>query len=64
MGQMMGIWFMATSFGNLMAGLLAGKMESLGLVQLFGSVALWVAAAGLLLLLISRPVKRLMGGVQ
>ena len=63
-GQMMGIWFMATSFGNLMAGLLAGKMESLGLVQLFGSVALWVAAAGLLLLLISRPVKRLMGGVQ
>jgi proton-dependent oligopeptide transporter, POT family len=63
-GQMMGIWFLATSFGNLMAGLLAGKMESLGLVQLFGSVALWVAAAGLLLLLISRPVKRLMGGVE
>jgi len=63
-GQMMGIWFMATSFGNLMAGLLAGKMESLGLVQLFGSVALWVGAAGLLLLVISRPVKRLMGGVQ
>jgi hypothetical protein len=47
-----------------MAGLLAGKMESLGLVQLFGYVALWVAGAGLLLLLISRPVKRLMGGVQ
>ncbi|HSB10102.1 MAG TPA: peptide MFS transporter [Blastocatellia bacterium] len=63
-GQMMGIWFMATSFGNLMAGLLAGKMESMGLVQLFGAVAMWVAAAGLLLLLISRPVKRLMGGVK
>jgi POT family proton-dependent oligopeptide transporter len=63
-GQMMGIWFMATSLGNLIAGLLAGKMGSFGLVQLFGSVALWVGAAGLLLLLISRPVKRLMGGVQ
>jgi hypothetical protein len=47
-----------------MAGLLAGKMESMGLVQLFGSVALWTGAAGLVLLLISRPVKRLMGGVK
>jgi len=63
-GQMMGIWFLATSFGNLMAGLLAGKMESMGLVQLFSSVAIWTAAVGLLLLLISRPVKRLMGGVE
>jgi POT family proton-dependent oligopeptide transporter len=63
-GQMMGIWFMATSLGNLIAGLLAGKMGSFGLVQLFGAVALWVGAAGLILLLISRPVKRLMGGVE
>ena len=63
-GQMMGIWFLATSFGNLMAGLLAGRMESMGLVQLFSSVALWTAAVGLVLLLTSRPVKRLMGGVK
>lgn len=63
-GQMMGMWFMASSLGNLIAGLLAGKMGSFGLVQLFGAVALWVGAAGLILLLISRPVKRLMGGVQ
>ncbi|HLG14032.1 MAG TPA: peptide MFS transporter [Blastocatellia bacterium] len=63
-GQMMGIWFMATAFGNLMAGLLAGKMESMGLVELFGSVALWTAGAGLLLLLISGLVKRLTGGVN
>jgi POT family proton-dependent oligopeptide transporter len=63
-GQMMGIWFLATSFGNLMAGLLAGKMESMGLVQLFSAVAMWTAALGLVLLLISRPVKRLMGGVE
>jgi POT family proton-dependent oligopeptide transporter len=63
-GQMMGIWFLATSFGNLMAGLLAGKMESMGLVQLFSAVAMWTAALGLVLLIISRPVKRLMGGVE
>jgi POT family proton-dependent oligopeptide transporter len=63
-GQMMGIWFTATSFGNLMAGLLAGKMGSMGLVQLFGAVAMWTAVAGLLLVIASGPVKRLMGGVQ
>jgi POT family proton-dependent oligopeptide transporter len=63
-GQMMGIWFMATSFGNLMAGLLAGKMESLGLVDLFGSVALATIGAGLILLVLSPPVRKLMGGVD
>lgn len=63
-GQMMGIWFTATSLGNLIAGLLAGKMGSMGLVQLFGAVAMWTAATGIVLLLISRPVKRLMGGVK
>jgi len=63
-GQMMGIWFTATSLGNLMAGILAGKMGSVGLVQLFGYVAMWTAATGIPILLISRPVKRLMGGVK
>jgi len=63
-GQMMGMWFLATSFGNLMAGLVAGQMESMPLVRLFGAVALWTSAAGLVLLAISKPVKRLMGGVQ
>ncbi len=63
-GQMMGIWFMATSLGNLIAGLLAGRMGSLGLKELFGSVALATVGAGLLLLAISRPVKKLIGDVQ
>jgi POT family proton-dependent oligopeptide transporter len=63
-GQMMGIWFMASAFGNLMAGLLAGKMESLGLVQLFNYVALATIGAGIVLLIFSRPVKKLIGDVQ
>jgi POT family proton-dependent oligopeptide transporter len=63
-GQMMGIWFMASAFGNLMAGLLAGKMESLGVVQLFSYVALATIGAGALLLIFSRPVKNLIGDVQ
>jgi POT family proton-dependent oligopeptide transporter len=63
-GQMMGIWFMATSLGNLIAGLLAGRMESLGIIELFGSVALATVGAGVVLFIFSRPVKKLIGDVQ
>ena len=62
-GQMMGIWFMAAALGNLLAGLVAGLIESLALPQLFGMVGLIVAGMGLLVLMISGPVKRLCGGV-
>ena len=63
-GQMMGIWFMATALGSLLAGLVAGLIESLPLPQLFGTVGLSVAGAGLLILLVSGPVSRLVGDVR
>ena len=63
-GQMMGIWFMASALGSLLAGLVAGLIESLPLPQLFGTVGLIVAGAGLLLGLASGPVRRLAGNVQ
>ena len=62
-GQMMGIWFMAAALGNLLAGLVAGLIESLPLPQLFGTVGLIVAGTGLLILLVSGPVSRLAGDV-
>ncbi len=63
-GQMMGIWFMAAALGNLLAGLVAGLIESLPLPQLFGTVGLIVAGMGLLMLLVSGPVGRLAGDVK
>ena len=63
-GQMMGIWFMAAALGNLLAGLVAGLIESLPLPQLFGTVGLIVAGTGLLILLVSGPVSRLAGDVK
>ena len=62
-GQMMGIWFMAAALGNLLAGLVAGLIESLPLPQLFGTVGLIVVGAGLLTLLLGRPISRLVGDV-
>ncbi len=58
-GQMMGTWFMGTALGNLIAGLAAGGFSDLPIVALFGSVAKWTGGAGLLLLLASPFLTRL-----
>lgn len=63
-GQMMGVWFMSISLGNVMAGLVAGQFEQLPLPQLFGAVFATTAGAGLILALLVKPIRRLMGGVH
>ena len=66
-GQMMGVWFLATSLGNLLAGLLAGNVsgENLGAMPgRFFQIVLTAGGAGLLLLFFARPIRRLSGGVE
>jgi POT family proton-dependent oligopeptide transporter len=63
-GQMMGIWFMATALGNLLAGLVAGLIQSLPVPQLFGAVGLIVIGGGVVMMLASGPVRRLAGDVR
>ena len=62
--QMMGIWFVAAALGNLFAGLLAGQIEDLPAADLFQFVALLVGGGGVVALLASPAVKRLMGDVE
>ena len=65
--QMMGVWFLAFSVGNLSAGLLAGMFESDNLGAMpgqFMQFVYFITAAGIVLLLLSKPVKKLMGGVK
>ncbi|HSG49288.1 MAG TPA: MFS transporter, partial [Longimicrobiales bacterium] len=63
-GQMMGIWFVGAALGNLIAGLVAGRLESLAPFALFQTVAMIVGGVGLLALLASPVFKRLMAGVR
>jgi proton-dependent oligopeptide transporter, POT family len=63
-GLMMGVWFLATSVGNFIAGRLAGFYESMPLGTLFTNIALFGIIAGLLLLPFARPMKRMMGEVN
>ena len=62
-GQMMGVWFMATALGNLIAGIVGGHVDPENLNQmpvLFTrtAVSLFIAAAVLALLII--PIRKMM----
>ncbi len=61
-GQMMGIWFMGSALGNLIAGLLAGQFEAMPLPELFGMVFLISGGAGLLFLIFAKPIQKLAKG--
>ena len=66
-GQMMGIWFLATSLGNLIAGLVAGGFGADAVGQMSGryfQIVLSTCGTGLLLLVFARPIKNLMAGVK
>ena len=63
-GMMMGVWFLATSVGNFIAGRLAGFYESMPLGTLFGTIALFGLVAGVLFLAVSPWIKKLMGRVN
>jgi len=61
-GQMMGIWFLATSVGNLIAGLVGGNVDPEKLNQmpkLFIGTTLALVAAGILLLILTPFIKKL-----
>jgi POT family proton-dependent oligopeptide transporter len=63
-GLMMGVWFLSNAFGNKLAGWAAGFYSTLPLPTLFGTVAAVSLAAALLLFLLTKPVRRLMGDVH
>ncbi len=63
-GQMMGVWFIGTALGNLFAGLVAGSLEELEPSAVFGSVAMIIGAAGVVALVVFKPIKKLMGDVR
>jgi len=63
-GMMLGLWFLADSVGNKVAGYAAGFISSAPLSQLFGVVSAVCIGASLIAFAIVKPVKRLMGGVR
>lgn len=66
-GQVMGIWFMATALGENLAGRLSAQYDASQLASLpalFMKIFLWGAISGGLMLLLTPVLKRLMSGVR
>jgi POT family proton-dependent oligopeptide transporter len=58
-GLMMGVWFLASSVGNYIGGRVSSFYESWPLPGLFGAVAAFGIVAGLVLLALAKPMRRL-----
>jgi POT family proton-dependent oligopeptide transporter len=66
-GQMMGIWFLASALGNLIGGLVGGNVDPEALEQmpkLFTLTTLSLFVATVILGALIVPVRRMMAGVK
>ena len=61
---LMGVWFLSISVGDYLGGRAASLYDSFPLPALFGIVAGFCAVIAVLLILLLRPMKRLMGGIN
>jgi POT family proton-dependent oligopeptide transporter len=66
-GQVMGVWFLATAIGNNLAGQFSGEIDANDLPAMPGQFLYlfwWGVIAGAVMLAITPLIKRLMGGVK
>jgi POT family proton-dependent oligopeptide transporter len=70
-GQMMGVFFMALALGNLVAGLYAGEFNADAitnnpsvLIDLFGLIVKIMFVAAVVVLIFSKPLRKLMGNIN
>ena len=55
----MGIWFLASSLGAIIAGLLSGQATTKGLQSmpdLFNNIAISASVVGLILIVLAKPI--------
>jgi POT family proton-dependent oligopeptide transporter len=57
---MMGVWFLATSVGNFIAGNMAGLYESLSPAKVFALGAGYAMVFAIVLALLVKPIKRML----
>lgn len=66
-GQLMGIWFVATALGNLIAGQLAGEFDPNNVAafpEQYWGIVMTTAGTGIILLVLAKPLKKMMGGID
>ena len=67
LGQMMGIWFVGAALGNLIAGQVAGDFDPNNIAAFptqYWHIVMTAAGAGIIFLVLSKPLRKLMGDIH
>ena len=62
--MLMGVWMLSTFVANIMGGFIAAFVEKLGAATIFGAIAIFVISLGLLMLLVTKRLSKMMHGVN
>ena len=62
--MLMGVWMLSSFAANIIGGFVAAYVEKLGAGTIFVSIAVFVIALGILMLLLSRQLSKMMHGVK
>jgi POT family proton-dependent oligopeptide transporter len=61
---LMGAWFLSNAIANKLAGAIGGYADELGEFKLFGFIVAFTAVAGVVLIAIAAPLRRMMHGAD
>jgi proton-dependent oligopeptide transporter, POT family len=62
--MLMGVWMLSSFVANIIGGFIAAYVEKLGAGTIFVSIAIFVIALGVLMLILSRKLSQMMHGVK
>jgi POT family proton-dependent oligopeptide transporter len=62
--MLMGVWMLSSFAANIIGGFIAAYVEQLGAATIFVSIAVFVIALGVLMLLLSKQLSKMMHGVK
>lgn len=61
---MMGVWLLSSFLANIIGGFVAGFVETMGAFSIFATIAGFVIVLGLIMILLKKPILKMMHGVR
>lgn len=61
---LMGVWMLSSAVANWIGGFLAAYVERLGAATIFSSIAIFVIALGVIMIILSRKLSKMMHGIN
>jgi POT family proton-dependent oligopeptide transporter len=62
--MLMGVWMLSTFVANIIGGFIAAYVEKMGAATIFSSIALFVILLGVIMLIVSKRLSKMMHGVN